>query len=216
MDSWANTLLVGITSFIATNLDDLAILMLFFVQTDRTFRHRHIVAGQYLGFFVLLLASLPGYWGGLILPKPWIGLLGLLPIWMGLNRLRCQATHPASEVQTVGTLPNPSQIPGLTSLLTLQTYQVAAITIVNGGDNIGIYVPLFASSSFPQLIAILLIFLGMVAVWCGLAVQLAKHSMIAIMLNRYGDRIIPFLLIGLGVYILIENRSVKLLRLSSI
>jgi cadmium resistance protein CadD (predicted permease) len=43
----------------------------------------------------------------------------------------------------------------LASFLSPQTYKVAAITFANGGDNIGIYVPLFASSDFTGLIVIL-------------------------------------------------------------
>jgi cadmium resistance transport/sequestration family protein len=213
MDRIANIIFVGLTSFIATNLDDLAILMLFFVQVNRTFKPQQIVAGQYLGFFTLLLASLPGYFGGLMLPKPWIGLLGLLPIWIGLTSLLRKDTDEP-EVQTVSTPPKLAWVSGLMSLLSSQSYQVAAVTIVNGGDNIGIYLPLFASSSLPQLVILLVIFLGMVAVWCWLAAQLVQHRAIASVCNRYGDRLIPWILIGLGIYIMIENRSDQLLRQS--
>ncbi len=39
----------------------------------------------------------------------------------------------------------------LASVLNPQTYKVAAVTVANGGDNIGIYVPLFASSDLTSL-----------------------------------------------------------------
>ncbi len=79
--SWfARTAIASITSFAATNIDDIAILMLFFAQLNTTFRPKHIVIGQYLGFIALILISLPGFFGGLILPRYWIGLLGLIPI----------------------------------------------------------------------------------------------------------------------------------------
>lgn len=77
----------GITAFTATNLDDILILLLFFSQVNAAFRRRHIVAGQYLGFTALVLASLPGFFGSLIFPPDWIGMLGLLPIAIGLSRL---------------------------------------------------------------------------------------------------------------------------------
>ena len=53
--------LKAVTAFVATNLDNLIILMLFFAQVKPTFRKHHIVSGQYLGFSLLLLASLPGF-----------------------------------------------------------------------------------------------------------------------------------------------------------
>ena len=77
----------GITAFVATNIDDIIILLLFFAQVDANFRRRHIVIGQYLGFTLLILASLPGFFGGLIVPREWIGLLGLLPIAIGIKQL---------------------------------------------------------------------------------------------------------------------------------
>lgn len=69
----------SISAFAATNLDDLVILMLFFAQGDRL-RRRDIVSSQYLGFGLLVLASLPGFFGSLILPRLWIGLLGIMPV----------------------------------------------------------------------------------------------------------------------------------------
>ncbi|GAP98950.1 cadmium resistance transporter [Leptolyngbya sp. NIES-2104] len=70
----------GITAFIATNLDDVLILLLFFSQVNANFRHRHIVSGQYLGFATLVLVSLPGFFGGLMFPQEWVGLLGIAPL----------------------------------------------------------------------------------------------------------------------------------------
>ena len=77
----------GITAFCATNLDDILILLLFFTQVNAEFRRRDVVFGQYLGFFGLILASLPGFFGGMLFPDAWIGLLGIVPIFIGINRL---------------------------------------------------------------------------------------------------------------------------------
>jgi cadmium resistance transport/sequestration family protein len=195
----------GITAFAATNLDDILILMLFFSQVDRTFRRHHIIAGQYLGFTVLLLISLPGFFGGLLIPRAWIGLLGLVPIGIGISSFFRQDDD--EPVQTV----SESSRSIFTQFLNPQTYQVAAVTIANGGDNIGIYLPLFASSTWLELIVILIVFLMMVAIWCAIAQYLATHRLIARPLMNYGHRIIPFILIALGVYILWENQTYELL-----
>jgi cadmium resistance transport/sequestration family protein len=214
--SWlAKALIAGFTSFVATNIDDVLILLLFFSQVNASFRPRHIVTGQYLGFAVLILASLPGFFGGLLISKAWIGLLGFLPIAIGIIQL-LDRDEDETEVQAVSddlNLPK-SQIPILSKLINLlapQSYQVAAVTVANGGDNIGIYVPLFASSNLASLGVILGVFFVLVGVWCSIADQLARHPAIAPVLTRYGQAIVPFVLIGLGVYILLESRSYQLL-----
>lgn len=204
-------LITGITSFVATNLDDIVILTIFFSQINVNFRVRHIVIGQYLGFLAIILASLPGFFGGLVLPETWIGLLGIVPIAIGLRQL-FSSSNQDDTVQTVTFhLSLKSRRSLFASLLVPQTYHVAAVTIANGGDNIGIYVPLFASSSVTELIVILTVFLVLAAVWCVVAYYLARRPAIASLLSRYGEVIVPYVLIGLGLFILIENGSYKLL-----
>ncbi len=214
MDWLFSTILVGFTSFVATNLDDIVILMIFFSQVSSAFRRRHIVFGQYLGFTALLLASLPGYFGGLVLPKAWVGLLGFLPIWIGMSQLlKRESDQPkvqaVSNELTFGH--KTSMMSVLTSLLSPQTYQVAAVTIANGGDNVGIYIPLFANSSLPRLAVMVGIFLILVGVWCWIAERLTRQRAIATLLTRYGHRAMPFVLIGLGLYILADSVTLHLL-----
>ena len=100
MDWLTGVIVAGVTSFVATNIDDILILTIFFSQVSDTFRPQHIIAGQYLGFSLILLASLPGYFGGLILPKPWISLLGFIPIIIGLTKL-FKRENSGQEVQDV-------------------------------------------------------------------------------------------------------------------
>ncbi|HEY9875208.1 MAG TPA: cadmium resistance transporter [Candidatus Obscuribacterales bacterium] len=213
--SWfAQAIIAGLTSFVATNIDDIVILMLFFAQINTTFRPKHIVAGQYLGFTALIVASLPGFFGGLILPKAWIGLLGFVPIAIGIKHL-LNRENDENEVQAISSEVNDSKerlpMSTLASLLAPQTYHVAAVTFANGGDNIGIYVPLFASSNWASLGVILSIFLVMIGVWCYIAYQLTRHPSVAHLLTRYGQKIVPFVLIGLGFFIIIESGTYKLL-----
>ncbi|HEY9906198.1 MAG TPA: cadmium resistance transporter [Thermosynechococcaceae cyanobacterium] len=207
MDGLTQALVTGLTSFAATNIDDIVILMLFFAQVSPTFRPKHIVAGQYLGFLVLIAASLRGFVGGLLIPKVWIGLLGFVPIAIGISHLLNQKSEEPQVKKVSSQFTSGPEL----SLLAPQTYQVAAVTIANGGDNIGIYVPLFASSSLPTLIVLLSVFLGMIGLWCGLAYQLTRHQAIAHLLTDYGQKVVPFILIGLGIYILVENGSHRFL-----
>jgi len=205
----------GITAFVATNIDDIFILMVFFSQTNSNFRPQHIVLGQYLGFGMILLASLPGFFGGLIIQKEWIGLLGFVPIAIGLHRL-LHPEQPEEVTQTVSQegINQFSKFPIFAKLrrwIPPQTYQVAMVTLANGGDNIGIYVPLFANSSLASLIVILVVFLLLVGLWCLIAFQLTRHPAIAHILTRYGEAIVPFVLIGLGIFILKDSENYRLL-----
>jgi len=213
--SWlARAIIAGLTSFTATNIDDLVVLMFFFAQVNSTFRIRHIIVGQYLGFTAIIIASLLGFFGGLIVPRAWIGLLGLVPIIIGIAKL-LKLNKADEDVQTVSeqlNQANVSRISTLSALLSPQTLNVAAVTFANGGDNIGIYVPLFASSDLPSLAVILSVFFLMVGVWSCLAYLLTRHPQILRILTRYGHAIVPFVLIGLGIYILIESGSFQLLQ----
>ncbi|AFZ35181.1 cadmium resistance transporter [Stanieria cyanosphaera PCC 7437] len=195
----------GLTAFCATNLDDILILLLFFSQVNGSFRRRHIVAGQYLGFTTLVLASLPGFFGSLILPRPWIGLLGILPVVIGISRLLEQKTDDFEEEEAIKSASESSFF----SFLSPQTYGVAAVTFANGGDNIGIYVPLFANSSWSSLLVIIGEFWLLVGIWCYAAYRLTKTKAIAELLTRYGNNLIPFVLIALGVLILLDSQTLS-------
>lgn len=215
MSSFARAIIAGFTSFVATNIDDIIILTIFFSQVNATFRRRHIVIGQYLGFTALIIASLPGFFGGLIVPKAWIGILGLVPIVIGVSQLMNREKEE-NEVQVVSgefnySKTNNSIVLTLASFLSPQTYKVAAITFANGGDNIGIYVPLFASSDLAGLVVILSVFLVLIGVWCYIAYLLTQHSTTAHFLTHYGQIITPFVLISLGIFIIIENKTYRLL-----
>lgn len=215
MNWLARAITAAIASFAATNIDDIVILMLFFAQVNSTFRPRHIVIGQYLGFTALIIASLPGFFGGLIVCKAWIGLLGLLPIAIGISHL-VNRDLDEQEVQTVsgefkGTKTNSSLLSKLTSFLNPQIFNIAAVTIANGGDNIGIYLPLFASSNLPSLAVILSVFFVLIGVWCYVAYLLITHPFISRTLTRYAKVVVPFVLIALGLFIIIESETYRLL-----
>ncbi len=206
MELIIGTVGIAIAAFTATNIDDILILTIFFAQVDDKFRPRHILIGQYLGFVALILASLPGYFGGLIIDHKWIGLLGLLPIAIGIKHL-----FKHQEEVTVQTCAIPEQ--GKSPLIAPQSYHVAAVTFANGGDNIGIYVPLFASSNAISLSITIATFLILIMVWCYAAKSISSHHAIAKFLSQYSDAIVPFVLIALGIYIIYESETYQLLPL---
>ncbi|MEH1840605.1 MAG: cadmium resistance transporter [Nostoc sp.] len=204
----------AVIAFVASNIDDILVLLVFFSQVNANFRRRHIVFGQYLGFAVIIIASLPGFFGGLFIPREWIGFLGLLPITIGLKLL--VKKQETTQVQTVTTdfhrssYSNP-KLSFISSFLHPQTYQVAAVTLANGGDNISIYIPLFAGKSFTSLGVTLSVFFLLVGVWCALAYLLTCQRAIGHILSRYGGVIVPYVFICLGLLIMYERGTFSLI-----
>ncbi|MBH8572451.1 cadmium resistance transporter [Nostocaceae cyanobacterium CENA369] len=215
MNSWLiSTIIIGISAAFATTFDDNLYLTAFFGKVNRTFRARHIVLGEFVGFTALVMASLPGFLGGLILPEAWIGLLGFLPIAIGISHLLSKEEETAVQTVSVDVTPAKSQLRKRSLLATLrdpQTYRVSAVTIANGGNNIGIYVPLFASSNLPSLGVILCVCYMTVGVWCFLSYNLTRNPLMAPVLARYGRKVFPFVLIWVGFSILMKSGSFQLL-----
>ncbi len=215
--SWLiNTLIIGISAAFATTFDDNLYLTAFFGKVNRTFRPQHIVLGEFLGFTVLMLASLPGFFGGLVIPAPWVGLLGFLPIAIGTRHLLSREDE-GEVVQDVAfnlpasAKPKRQKRSLLATLRDRQTYRVSAVTIANGGNNIGIYVPLFASSTLPSLGVIVCVCYLAVGLWCVLSYFMTRNPLMAPLLARYGRKIFPFVLIWLGFSILMKSETYRLL-----
>ena len=80
---------------------------------------------------------------------------------------------------------------------------VAGVTFANGGDNIGVYVPVFLNISTPAVITFCIVFLVLVAVLVAIAKFVATRRPIAEVLERWEHILFPIVLIGLGVAILV-------------
>ncbi len=195
-----------IIAFIATNIDDIFLLTLYFTQVNDTFRKRHIILGQYLGFAAILAVSALGFFGALVIPEPLIGLLGIAPIFMGLRQL---LTRNADE-ETALPAPVAKSSSPLATIFSPQTISVALVTFANGGDNISVYIPLFAGKTISEMGVIFAVFAVLIAVMCYIGYRLGSYPALARLFERYGDIIVPFVLIGLGLYILAESGTFAL------
>ena len=71
------------------------------------------------------------------------------------------------------------------------------MTSANGGDNIGIYTPSFAIRSAHEIIVVALVFVVMTSLWCFVAHAIVNHPKLGSPTRRYGDRMIPVVLVGL-------------------
>ena len=85
--SLESAIATGAAVALATTFDDNIYLTSFFGRVSRTFRPRHVVVGEFLGLTILISISLVGYFVGMIVSDMWVGLLGVLPIMIGIHQL---------------------------------------------------------------------------------------------------------------------------------
>jgi cadmium resistance protein CadD (predicted permease) len=83
--------------------------------------------------------------------------------------------------------------------------EVAAVTFANGGDNTGVYVPLFATAGIGGMSVYALLCLVLVGAWCFAGRFFATRPLVAKALARWGHILLPLVLIALGLLILIEG-----------
>lgn len=202
--SLIETFITAVLAFASTNIDDLFVLMLLFTQASDAFSKRSILYGQYLGIITLVLISIAGSLIGIIIPKEYIGLLGLFPIYLGIRKLRSRESNDESPV-----LEPARKIP-LLAWIDASIISVASITIANGADNIGIYIPLFVNLSWYNLLITVAVFMLMVYIWIKVAALLVNHPELKATLAKYNHILFPVILIGLGVYILVESGTYHL------
>jgi cadmium resistance protein CadD (predicted permease) len=173
--------------FAGTNVDDLLVLTTLFLGGGAV---RRVVAGQYLGFGVLVAASGAVAAGLLVVPDRWVGLLGLVPLALGLRawvRVWLRRGEPAGQV-------GDAAVAG-------SVWSVAGVTMANGGDNLGVYVPLFRTLSAGAVLVTLGVFAVALAGWCLAARWLSRHRVVVAAVARIGHHLVPavFVLVGLAV-----------------
>ena len=186
------TLILAVTSFVGTNIDDIFIDTLLFADAKTKPGRWGIVLGKYLGVGVLVLVSILGAFGLQFLPRSYIGWLGLVPIALGIKEI-VESLRSKEESGETGKRSSNMAI------------NAALITIANGADNIGVYLSVFAGFALWQLAVTVGVFGLMVALWCFLAKTLADLPVLKKFLTKYKAVIVPVVYIALGVYILLEN-----------
>ena len=132
-----------------------------------------------------------------VVPTYVIGLMGIVPIAIGIKHLGEVRRKDNPSRQVAQDKKNESYLSFLS---------VAAVTFSNGGDNIGVYIPLFSKyNTISEIIALTTVFIAMTAVWCIAAYYFVNHPLVASRIRHTGNIILPFVLIGLGIYILMDS-----------
>jgi cadmium resistance protein CadD (predicted permease) len=189
----------GIVLFTVTNVDDILLLAAFFA--DPHLSSRAIVVGQYVGIFALVAISTVAALAAIVVPPAWMALLGIVPLFLGVRKLwqLCRADDEDEEEGQAEAVRHEERV--LERRTRSQALAVAAVTIANGGDNLGVYIPVFAAD-IHAIPVYTVIFAVMTALWCAAGHSLVNNRIVGHHLRRYGHLLLPFVLIAIGLVIL--------------
>ena len=195
-------IVTSIILYSGTAVDLLIILMLFFAKRKSRKDIINIYLGQFLGSVSLILLSLLfAFVLNYIPSKEILGLLGLIPIFLGLKVLLLGDSDGEAIAKDGLRKDNKNLI-----------FLVAMITFAScGADNIGVFVPYFTTLNLANMIVTLLTFLAMIHLLVFSAQKLAQVPSVGETLEKYSRWFIAVVYLGLGMYILIENNSFDML-----
>ena len=197
---------VGIAAFVSTNIDDLLILMAFFATPK--FSPFQIVLGQYIGMGSLMAVSLLGLLIALVVPRNLIGLIGLFPIAIGIKELLELHKKSNNNKDNEGDAKKEElakQHLQRSKKIAYVPFLIVAAVTFSGGEEIGIYTSLFATNNqVSQIITLISVVMVLTGFWCGLANYFVNHSFLADRFRHIAATLLPFVLIGLGLYVMAE------------
>lgn len=198
------TIISAIGVYISTSIDYLIVLIILFAQLSQNKQKWHIYAGQYLGTGLLVGVSLVAAYVVNFVPEAWmVGLLGLIPIYLGIRfAIVGEGEEEEEEEEEIIERLEQSKVNQLFWTVTL-------LTIASGGDNLGIYIPYFASLDWAQPLVALLVFAIGVIIFCELSQVLSAIPLISETIEKYTRIIVPLVFIPLGLYIMYESGTIE-------
>jgi cadmium resistance protein CadD (predicted permease) len=192
MTDLRTTIPAALAVFAGTNLDDIIVLTLLFLSARAGGRPRpwQIWVGQHVGIGVLIAVSAFAALGLTVVPDAWVGLLGAVPLALGLRAL----------VRTIRAGAKDERVPPATGLVS-----VVAVTIANGGDCVSVYTPLFRASGVSSSLVTIAVFAPLVTVWCFAGSWLGSHPGVIAVMQRFGHWVVPGVFILVGGAILVGS-----------
>jgi cadmium resistance protein CadD (predicted permease) len=200
IEIWGLLLLVG-SSFVATNLDNLVLLVVMLGANEQS--RAAVILGFLASAICVLCLSAIGAVIGANLDPGLIGYMGLAPLLMGVYLLYKifrgdKPGHASKDDSSPG-----GQASGLLGSFLLMSS--------NSGDSVAIFFPLLAESGRDALLWIVSAFLLCALLWSALAWRIADQPRIARRIEQVGEKLVPWIMIGMGVYILLDTGTDTLL-----
>ncbi len=205
---------VAAAAFVGTNVDNCVVVMAMVAGAPLQRAHR-IAAGQVLGFAVLVAVSAAAAAVLFEFSTAVVGLLGLVPLAIGLHGLVGLArghtdgegaTSPPATPARRRRRSKPEQRAVGRSLTA-----AALVTIASGGDNLAVYIPLFRVGGGTRVSAVVTIFVVGEALVTWLILAGGRHPKARRVMLRLGHLTVPILLCCVGILVLVEAGTFSLL-----
>jgi cadmium resistance protein CadD (predicted permease) len=193
------TTLAGLVAsgFVVTNTDNLVILVVLLGANPR---RRHAVL---LGFFAATLGvicvSAIGIAIGSILGGKLIGYLGFAPLLIGCHMLYNAYRGRAHEPPQIESL-----VDGAETRVWFSTF---LLLLGNSGDSIAVFLPLLADSGRQAPLIFIISYLSMAALCVGLSLLIAGRRGLALHIEKRAELVLPWFMIGMGLYILSNSAT---------
>lgn len=184
----STALFSSLLAFIGTNIDDIIILMLFFSVSASEYDRMKVVLGQYSGLGLLFVFSLLVSAGLAVFFSSYVWILGFVPLVLGIRAWLCRNEEEEEEKDGKVTL-----------------FSVTAVTVSNGADNVGIYIPLFSSYGKAEILTAAIVFILMTGLLCFGAYMIASIPVLKEKIARYRKVLVPVVFIALGLFIISDG-----------
>ena len=188
-------LVVG--SFIATNIDNLLILVV--LQGANARRRSAVLLGFVISTIAVMCVSGIGLALGSLVGAGLIGYLGIVPLLLGcymLYKAWRGLEHDALEISGA----DGHGDPGI-------WFSTFILMFSNSGDSIAVFLPLLAESGRAALLIIVCVYLLSALAWAGLAYMISGQRELALVIEKRAEKIITWMMIGVGIYILMDSAT---------
>lgn len=197
------TALTAAAVYVATGIDYLVILILLFSQIKKG-QEKHIWIGKYIGTILVIGASLLVALGvANLIPQQWvIGLLGLLPLYLGIKIwIKGEKDEDEGKILSIFSSDRFNQL----------WVSVTFIVLASSADDFSIYVPYFTTLNATEILVTIIVILIMIGVLLYVGYRLAHLNFISEKIEKYERWIVPIVFTGLGIYIMLENGTLNAL-----
>jgi cadmium resistance protein CadD (predicted permease) len=189
------------SAFVATNLDNLLIMVVLLGANVQ--RRAAVLLGYLLSALSILCVSIVGVALGTLINPGFIGYLGFVPLTLGLYMLYKTLNGKTPSDTDVEPLISKSE-----PTIWLATF---ILMFSNSGDSVAVFLPLLAESGRSSMVIILLTYVVMIILWGGLSYLISGQRDLALRIERSAEKIVPWVMIGVGTYILMDTATDTLL-----
>lgn len=187
---------VAAGAFVATNLDNLVLLVAFLTRFPR--RSFNVVAAYFSG---VLFIGFVAFWIGKAADYAsveYLGLLGLVPISIGSIGIIKLFRGPANEAITAVSPTDGVKTAYVATLVT---------QLGNGADTIVTFGALFADSKPASDLLVSLTMAAMAVVFGLVALYAVRHPAVSRSIEQHAHRVTPFILLIVGAYIVLNTAT---------